>query len=309
MDHDAQFKSLLQAFLPDFMRLAVPMWADRFDYRGVTWLDKEQFPDALRGRRREVDLLAQLKVREPIRASGATAAARQDRYLVLVHVEVDARRSMPDLRARMHAYGTHLQARFDLPLLPIALLLKVGLDGIGWDEHRVEVWGETTQVYRFRYVGLPALDALAALRSDNVLEVSLATLMKVPKAQRAFVAADALQRIAVARVNEMRTHLLVSTVDAYMNLDAAQQAEYAQILSRPSHKGARMIVTSWERKGHTKGMLDSLLLLGTQRFGKPTNTQRAQIDKLDPASLERAMQRLLSADDWNELLTDSKPKR
>lgn len=323
MDHDQQFKALIQAFLPEFMALAVPAWADRFDYRHAVWLDKEEFPDAVGGRRREVDLLARLKVRAPLRGSGGSKAARGDRYLVLVHVEVDARRSRPDLRARMHAYGAFLQAKFDTPVLPIALMLHVGGDGIGWDEHRVEIWDEVTQIYRFRCVGLPALDGLSALESANLLEVSLATLMKVPKPRRAYVAAEALQRIAVARQNEMRTHLLASTVDAYMNLDAKQQEAFDRLLRKPDYEGARMIMTSWERKGHArglkegektglqkgieKGLAEGLLLIGTQRFGNPTRAQRARVLAITkPSALERTMSRLLAATDWDDLLREPK---
>jgi hypothetical protein len=31
-DHDQRFKTLLESFFPEFMRLFFPEWADRFDF-------------------------------------------------------------------------------------------------------------------------------------------------------------------------------------------------------------------------------------------------------------------------------------
>src|ERR1043165_2920815 len=42
-DHDQRLKVLLKAFFEQFFLCFFPVWAARFDFREVTWLDKEIF--------------------------------------------------------------------------------------------------------------------------------------------------------------------------------------------------------------------------------------------------------------------------
>lgn len=105
VDHDQRFKVLLQEFFADFMRLVVPDWSDRFDFTQLTWLDKEAFLDPPQGARRALDLVAQLPVRVPV---SHPETALGERWLVLVHMEIDAADSVAPLRPRMLGYYEYL---------------------------------------------------------------------------------------------------------------------------------------------------------------------------------------------------------
>jgi hypothetical protein len=48
-DHDHRFKTLLQEFFADFLRLFFAPWAERLHCSMVEWLDKEVFPDPPEG--------------------------------------------------------------------------------------------------------------------------------------------------------------------------------------------------------------------------------------------------------------------
>src|SRR5271163_4543269 len=100
MDHDQRFKVLLRAFLPEFFHLFFPAWAERFEFAGVEWLDKEVFPDPPRGERRTLDLVARLPLRQPPRPDDEGAGS----WLALVHVELEADDRATALRRRMFAY-------------------------------------------------------------------------------------------------------------------------------------------------------------------------------------------------------------
>src|SRR5207248_9610715 len=63
-DHDQRMKVLLREFFVEFMRLFFPLWAARFDFSTLSWLDKEIFPDPPRGERRAADLVARLSTVE-----------------------------------------------------------------------------------------------------------------------------------------------------------------------------------------------------------------------------------------------------
>jgi hypothetical protein len=127
-DHDQRFKTLLQLRFADFLRLFFSTWAERFDLRQVEWLNLEAFPDPPKGRRRTLDLVAKLRVRSRPRSR---PAAKRGPWLALVHVEIESRDRVVPLRPRMWNAYHHLRQKYGLPVLPIALYLRVGLNVSG----------------------------------------------------------------------------------------------------------------------------------------------------------------------------------
>jgi hypothetical protein len=89
--HDQRFKVLLKEFFPEFLTLFFPERAARFDFNSINWLDKELFADPPQGDLLEVDLVAQLVLRD--KTSGLPAEA-----VALVHVEIESRDSVEALR-------------------------------------------------------------------------------------------------------------------------------------------------------------------------------------------------------------------
>ena len=69
----------------------------------------------------------------------------------------------------MFDYYTALRKRYDLPVLPIALYLKVGLNGIGVDSYEEHFWELRPIRFEYLYVGLPALDAVEYVHGENWL--------------------------------------------------------------------------------------------------------------------------------------------
>ena len=89
-DHDQRLKVLLKQFFEQFLRCFFPVWAARFDFRDLTWLDKEVFLAPPQGEKRALDLVARLHLQPeaPPPQPGLTE------LLALVHVEVEARDSV-----------------------------------------------------------------------------------------------------------------------------------------------------------------------------------------------------------------------
>jgi hypothetical protein len=85
--YDQLFKGLLRTFFGDFLALVSPQAAESLDASRAIFLDKEFFTDWPRGRRREIDLLARVPVRN-----------NADRS-VLVHIEIEVRGCAPALGA------------------------------------------------------------------------------------------------------------------------------------------------------------------------------------------------------------------
>jgi hypothetical protein len=85
-----------------------------------------------------------------------------------------------------------------LPVLPIGLYLRVGLDGIGVDAYEEHFWELKAVLFQYLYVGLPALDAVEYVQGANWLGVALAALMRIPQDRAGWLGAEALRRIAEA---------------------------------------------------------------------------------------------------------------
>lgn len=254
-DHDQRFKTLLQLRFADFLRLFFSTWADRFDLRHVEWLNLEIFPDAPKGRRRTLDLVAKLRVRSRSRSQ---SAAKRRPWLALVHVEIESRDRAAPLRPRMWQAYHQLREKYGLPVLPIALYLKVGLEGVGVDVYEERFWDFQPVRFQYLYVGLPGLNGLEYVGGDNWLGVALSALMRVPKERQVWLGAEALRRITAAPLSEQERYLLGECVDAYLPLDESQWHEFNQLLStKPYEEVKKMRATSFEQgleKGREEGL-------------------------------------------------------
>ena len=306
VDHDQRFKSLLKAFFAEFFQVFFPAWADRFDFSRVDWLEQEVFTDPPRGERRSLDLVARLPLRPgvPPPAPGEPA----DCWLTLIHVEIESQDTVAPLRPRMLSYYEQLRRRHGLPVLPIALYLRVGLDGIGWDVYEETYWDHRLVSFAYAYVGLPGLDGEQYVAGEHLLGVALTALMRVPPARRAEVHAEALRRLAEARENDYRRYLLLDCLEAYATLDEAQAQELEALLRTERYQGAQaMAVTTFEKgvqAGLQQGLQSWRMALQKQlevRFGPLSASARERLDSVGPERLEALALELLKAQSLQEL--------
>lgn len=272
VDHDQRFKILLKEFFADFFVLFFADWAPRFDFTKVEWLDKEVFTDPPQGERRYLDLVARTSVHQPVVLSPGQPA---EHWIILIHVEVETEETASRLRPRMFLYYEQLRRQYDVPVLPIGLYLRVGLDGVGWDVYEEHFWEHRLLRFEYAYVGLPALDAAPHVMSANLLGVALAALMRVPEARRAELRAEALQRVVESGENDRRRHLAAECVQAYWPMDPAQWQEFDQLLVSEKYTGVReMVATMFEQgleqgleKGREERQRQDLEILLEERFG------------------------------------------
>ena len=96
-DHDQRLKVLLKEFFEAFLQCFFPAWAARFAFAAIDWLDKELFLAPPQGEKRQLDLVARLKLRPdaPPPRAGVTD------LVALVHVELESRASTLAFRPRM----------------------------------------------------------------------------------------------------------------------------------------------------------------------------------------------------------------
>jgi hypothetical protein len=155
----------------------------------------------------------------------------------------------------MHRYYTHLRDRHELPILPVAVYLRVGLEGLGIDEYTEEFGPLNVLRFKYLYVGLPGLDGLQYLQRPSDLAVALAALMRLPPENLARIKAEALRRLARSAQTDHRRFLLAECVQAYLSLpDASAQQEFDRLLDQESFAEVKTMAVTWFDQGMEKGI-------------------------------------------------------
>jgi hypothetical protein len=308
-DHDQRLKVLLKEFFEAFFTGFFPTWAARFAFTEIDWLDKELFLAPPQGERRQLDLVARLKLRPdapPPRAGAADLVA-------LVHVEVESRESVLAFRPRMFDYYVQLRRDTGLPVLPIALFLRVGLDGIAWDTYEERFWEWEIVRFAYAYVGLPALKAEEFATGENLLGVALSALMRQPAERRAELYAEGLKRIAGSGENDFRRFLLAECLETCAELDEAQKERLQGLLQTEAYREVGPLMkTTYERgveegiergieRGIVQGERQSTLRQLEAKFGMLSPDIKQQVEALPREALARLQIDLLKAQALEDL--------
>jgi hypothetical protein len=300
-DHDQRLKVLIKEFFHAFFLCFFPAWAARFEFTEIEWMDKELFLRPPDGEKRQVDLVAKLRLRPdaPPPRAGVTD------LVALVHVELESRASTPAFRPRMFEYYFQLRRERGLPVLPIALFLRLGLDGIGWDAYEEYFWEQRIVRFEYAYVGLPALDGEPYATGENLLGVALSALMRLPADRRAELYAEGLKRIAGSGENDYRRFLLAECLEAYAELDEAQKERLQTLLQTEAyHEVEPLMKTTYERgieQGIEQGERRLTLRQLEAKFGPLSPQVKQQIEVLSLEALARLQIDLLAAQALEEL--------
>lgn len=306
-DHDQLFKTLIQTFFGDFLRAFLPVWNERLDAASVEWLEQEAFNDPPSGDRRVFDLVGKLQARIP---APGWHEGDPSGWLALVHVEIESPERTTTFRERLPVDYNHLRRRYGLPVLPIAVFLKVGLDGVGIET--VEDWFYDFKVaeYNAFHIGLPGLDGEAFLHGDNWLGVALSVLMKMPRDRIARNAAEAFRRIVGAPLDDFRRHMLASCISTYVPEEAGLRGEAGSIIDRNADREVQTMKNMFEERGEIRGLIKGeikgqrqFLLQALQtRFGPLEKALQTRIETLDDKDrLNSAFQLALTANTLEEI--------
>jgi hypothetical protein len=186
-----------------------------------------------------------------------------------------------------------------LPVLPIGLFLRVGLDGLGWDAYEERFWEHRLLRFEYAYVGLPGLDGEAYVSGDHLLGVALSALMRVLAERRAELHAEALKRIALAPENDRRRRfLLAECLEAYAGLDETERQRIVALSNTEAYQEVRpLMITTYER-GKIEGARLAALLQLEKKFGP---LAAAVCQRLESLSAEQVHQLLLDLIDSRSL--------
>ena len=294
--HDSIFKALLRRFFADLLWLVVPDLAGQLDLAHPQFLDKEFF--TVSGRRRELDLLARVSFREEGDES------------LLVHVEVEAR-ATSNMGRRLRLYRNQILAVHDGEILSIVLYLRRGRAGVQTSSLRKSLIPSLGSGFHYISFGLAACEASEYLSRPESLAWALAALMRPGSLSRPELKLACLRRIAAADLEDDRRLLLINCVEAYLELNSEEAAEYARLAKVQKNREVRTMATTWSERIEAKGREEGLnagmqaglqavrrilLSLLEQRFGPLPETTRQRVEAITSLDrLTRLCERVLTA--------------
>lgn len=288
MNHDQRFKNLIREFFAEFFQLFFADWLDLLDLSEIAWLEQEISPEPA-GTRNVLDLVARVRCRRPL--PDWHDGEEISECLLVVLIEIESADSTTSIRARLPGYAWTLRSKLGLPVLPVVLFLKVGLNGIGVETHERRIGSLVAERMDFLYVGLPALDAVQYLEGDNWLGVALSALMRIPRDRVAWLGAEALRRLHVSPLTDQQKYWLGECVEAYLPLDAGQMRELEVLLQTKTYSGVKAVnLTTFEKgvlKGQLTGLIRGLLFAIEIKFG---NVPAAIVDRVNEFESEDQVQ-------------------
>ncbi len=206
----------------------------------------------------------------------------------------------------------HLRDKYGLPVLPIGLYLRVGLDGVGIDVYEEHFWELRPVRFEYLYVGLPGLDGLKYVDGDNWPGVALSALMRVPKERQVWLGAEALRRITTAPLTDQHRYLLGECVQTYLPLDESQWVEFNHLMTTKSYEGVKNMRATWFdqgvekglEKGREEGRRETLRDLLEARFGPLSKRVQRRLQSLPPEQVASMVKQVLEAKSLRELGLD-----
>lgn len=296
-DHDQRFKILLKEFFREFLTLFFSRWAARFDLAAVEWWDKELHLDPPQGEKRVLDLVAKVPLTD-------AAPGETPHQVILVHTEVEAEDSVTDLEERFPEYRRTLSRTFGLPVLPLAVFLTVGFQGLGERVVSADVLGEWVNRFRYWYVGLPALDGPTYLEGDNWLGVALAALMKPGPDGLAKFSVKVQERLVKCPESPARKYLLLECVQAYAPLTPADKIELADLLEDPRYAEVKAMNKTVFEEGLEKGIQGQRRMIQRQvkrKFGPLSDAVLQRLADYPVEKLEDLAEAVVVAQSLKEL--------
>ena len=322
MGHDQLFKDILRSFFRDFLGLFYPEVEKRLDFDTLRFLDKEVFTSLPEGSSREVDVLAELET------------GKGSRELVLVHVEVEAKRKR-GFPKRMFQYFALLWAKYQIPIFPIVVYLRGGQTAVSEEDFRMSVFGREQRWFRYSAVALTRFDGREYVEKGTPLAAGLAALMSRRKTPNPLaLRAAMMRRVAESELDDARKFLLSNLIETYFGLSGENRRGFERLIAQERYREVRKMQLTWADKmlekarkkglregrregrqeglqegrqeglqeGLLEGKRDDLLRILSTRFGPVPERTASQVRALDSIeALDRYLDRAVTAISLEEM--------
>jgi hypothetical protein len=298
MDHDQLSKTILKAFLGEFLTLFQPDVAQQIALETVQFLEQELFTDLPMGEKQLLDVVVKVRT-----VSGNPAE-------LLIHIEVES--GYPtDFPERMFTYYTALRLRHHLLIISIAVYLEKQGEGLWREPYHETVMGKSVVRFEHDAIGLPGLDAERYLATGNPLAFAFAAQMRRGDWSKARLKSECLSRIAHCAVDAARKSLLVNWVQTYLRLSDPEQKEFdALVQASPFAEEVKTMLLTYSgeliqqgiQQGIQQAKRDVLLTLLQTKFGQLPSDISQQVLAIDRIEeVDQLLRQILTATSLEEM--------
>ena len=242
IDHDRLFKELLTNFFREFLEAFFPE-ADRLlDYSYLEFLTQEVFTDVTAGEKKYIDILVK------------TRLLGEEGY-VLVHVEPQAKKNK-DFARRMFRYFARLYLKYDMRILPIAVLSH-GTRKKEPPKFEITFPFKKVMEFNFLQLHLKRHNWMEYLKKDNPAAAALMSCMDYREEEKVQIKTEFLKMILRMRLDPARMQLLIGFFETYTRLTQHEEEVVQRKLGEelPPGEVSEMseILTSYHLRGREEG--------------------------------------------------------
>lgn len=240
-DHDRWFKQLIPTFFEEFILAFFPDIYEYLDYQHITFLNQEVYTDIIKGRKGEVDILAETKL-------------KGENTLIIVHIEPQSTYS-EDFNDRMFFYFSRLYEKYRCPILPIAVY--------SYDQMKPEVNSFQIQLpfkevlsFNFFTVHLKSKNWREYIKHPNPVALALLGKMGYDQNEKVKIKFEFLRMLLRLELDPARQTLVAGIFEKYLRLSPIEEQELIEQLKQIPNDEVNHIMelmTSWEEKGMEKG--------------------------------------------------------
>ena len=252
--------------------------------------------------------------------------------LVLVHIEVELNWGS-DFGERMYEYYTLLRQRYRKPIIPIAVFLHGGGDGVVEETYHEASLGRRRLQFWYESVSLAHLDAEEYVGKGNPVAAALAALMNRRKAREPLTLRALMVRAVVeSKLDDIPKLLLMNLIEVYFELGAAQAKRFERLFSREFREAEEMEImwadrmkAKWAKEGLEEGRekgleegreegreegliegkRETLLRLLAKKFGSLSEEVTAHVRALQSVDeIDVSLDRVLTATSLDEMELD-----
>lgn len=241
MKHDRLTKKLIQEFFEEFIEGFSPELYPYIDFSKVTFLEQEVYLDYINGRKKEIDILAEVKLNH------------QDKIL---HIHTEAQSiHEDDFPERMYLYFSYLYAKHRKPIQPIAVLSYTREKE---EPTQFQINTPTQNVLQFNFLQLHLTKKKwkEYIQSDNPAVAALLSQMGYEEHVRAQVKLEFLRMITRMKIDPAKTTFLYGFFETYLKLNKEEEAQMMEKIENLPEEEKEMVLhlpNSYFEKGLEEG--------------------------------------------------------
>ncbi|MCT1905405.1 Rpn family recombination-promoting nuclease/putative transposase [Oceanobacillus sojae] len=241
MKHDRLTKKLIQEFFEEFIEAFFPNLHPHIDFSKVTFLEQEVYLDYINGRKKEIDVLAEVKLNH------------QDKILH-IHTEAQSTREA-DFPERMFLYFSYLYAKHRKPIQPIAVL---SYNRKKDEPTQFKIDSPTQEVLQFNFLQLhlKKKNWREYIQSDNPAVAALLSQMGYEEHERVQVKIEFLRMITRMKINPAKMEFLYGFFETYLKLNKEEEAQMMEEIENLPEEEKEMVLhlpNSYFEKGLEEG--------------------------------------------------------